>query len=297
MVVAWWVGTALAAAPEGVDIEAVEVWQGRAADLRKGPKACWRLSGKAETHVAVFRPPTVFGRASQTDYVFEGTFSGTFEDGNWTAFTADMKPTSKAAQNSEEEDVGIDWDVPVRPLVGRAPEDASSQRRRGDDTSQDDEAASASGTREAITMLDTILDAVDADVTTTYAQWSDEPPGVELFEEYPIKDGSGRKTVDLRTFFPNGDAVPASLDVTFPKRHRIKASPVRITLLRPQLHIRTQNIDGEAVPIYESVSLAGGALGFTVGFEQVLQYERATACEAPAPEVESESDTPSQPEP
>lgn len=267
----WMTATALGSAPADVDVAAVEVWQARAIQLRRGPQACWRLEGTAKTHVAVYRPPSLFGRADQSDYVYAGTFEGTLDDGQWTRFRTEMAPASEAAKEGKDGDGGTNWNIPVHPFVGRSvPHD--------DDGS--DGMSGQSSTEEAVSLVDRLLDEMDADVTTTFSEWSDERGGVSLVEHYPL----GSKQVELVTFFPGGQPAAAALDVTFPHRYRVPVdgAPIRITLLRPQLHLRAQTVDGEALPVYESVSLAAGAFGFTVGFEQTLTYTKATAC-APTP--------------
>jgi len=298
MLVGLFVTTALAAPPEGVDVHAVGAWQDRAVALRRGPSACYRLEGTARSHIAVFRPPSLFSRGDQTDYVYEGTFSGRFEDGRWTDFTAEVEPTSEAARSDEE----AEWSIPVHPLVGRGevryrdptPAEADGATARaevhiGDDG--DGGGVDGSGSaREAVSLLDTLLDEIDTDVTTTWSEWSDEHDAVELNERFPLGDSG--KEVELVTRFPGGAPVPSALDVTFPKRHRVRVEgvPIRITLLRPQLHVRTQPVGGEPMPVYESLSLAVGAFGFTVGFEQRLTYARATPCEPAAAESAGEAE-------
>lgn len=274
---------ASAAPPPDVDLQAVETWQARATRLRRGPDSCWDLEGTARHQIAVFRPPTLFGRSQQTDYVYTGTFRGRLDQGTWTGFTAEMKPASPASVEAVEEERGVDWKIPVRPLVGRAERSQDEDRRRrqarGDDDTDDDSTVDGqSSATEAVTLIDQILDAVDADVTTTYVEWSDEDGGLFVVERYPLSDRTSGKGVDLRTFFPQGSEVGTRLDVMFPRKHRVGDFPLRITLLRPQLHVRTQALDGESLPTYESLSLAAGAVGFTVGFEQELRYTRATAC-------------------
>ncbi len=271
----WWIASALAGAPEGVDVLAVEAWQERAIRLRRGPEACWRLEGRARNHVAVYRSGGLFGRPSQSDYVYEGPFVGILDHGKWTRFETTMEPASEAATSGADSDNwGVDWSIDVRPLVGTSV-DLEPEAEDSD--------AAERGTNRAVSLVDGILDAIDADVTSTWAGWSDERSAVELTERYPL--GDSKKFVELVTRFPEGRAVGSALDVTFPQRHRVpvEGSPVRITLLRPQAHIRTQMVDGEALPVYESISLAAGVFGFTVGYEQTLTYTKATACTPSAP--------------
>ncbi|MEM6926962.1 MAG: hypothetical protein AAF602_08550, partial [Myxococcota bacterium] len=165
----------------------------------------------------------------------------------------------------------VDFHIPFYPLVGRLKDREASEDPEG--------SAGQVSTSQAVSMVDRILDEIDADVTSTWSSWSDELGSVELYESYPLEEGS-KRAVELVTRFPGGRPVGRSLDITFPKRHKVpvEGAPVRITLLRPQAHVRSQDVDGQPVPVYESMSLAAGALGFTVGFEQKVTYTEATAC-------------------
>ncbi|MEM6929189.1 MAG: hypothetical protein AAF602_19780, partial [Myxococcota bacterium] len=107
---AWMATVALAGAPEGVDVQAVEVWQERAVRMRKGPAACWRLKGRARIDFAVYRPGGLFSSPSKKDYVYEGDIAGTLDDGSWTDIVVEFEPISQAAKDNDEvEDSDVDF--------------------------------------------------------------------------------------------------------------------------------------------------------------------------------------------
>lgn len=264
---------ALAAPPDGVDLDDLDLWEARARDVLAGPVGCWVLEGNLELAYTVYTPPSLFSRAEKHTNRSGGTFVGRFVDGKWTAFDYTLDPI--------EGDKDGQIEVPVRPMMGKY--DASVVQRVT--TSADEQPSYVSirdggggGGAEAMSLLDRAIDLIDPDSSTAYAQWDDEAGGVRLIQDVPMTDFARSDTLTITTLFPGGGPLGTRVDAEFPRRVRGGNKIVHVSLYDAQMHLRGQIAGGVVLPAKESVSMGIGALGFTLGYEQSLTYTRAVGC-------------------
>jgi hypothetical protein len=81
----------------------------------------------------------------------------------------------------------------------------------------------------------------------------------------------------MRTRFPKGGA-PTLLDVMLPRKVSAGDGLIDINLMDAQVHVRSAETAVGIVPVQEGVSMLIGALGFTVGLDQQIQYTGFRGC-------------------
>ena len=263
---------AVAAPPPGVDPDAVDRWADAAQRLLAGPTGCWELAGEVELVLAGYVPASRWTGSGRRDHRFAGTFEGRIEDGRWT----------RLAYRASAVDGELDLDVPMFPMVGRIdPAVVERLPAPGAAPDADDSSSTVSveaGSGEAVNTLQRVLDELEPDTATSYAEWSDALGAVKLYEDFPLSD-KVRDLVTLTTVFPGGGP-PTSLDVVFPKRVKVGDGWPKATLFDAQMHLRGQVVGQDTLPALESVSVGIAVLGFTVGYEQKLTYRTARRCAA-----------------
>ncbi len=271
---------ALAAPPDGVDVEDVDLWEARSEALLAGPQGCWELEGDARVRAAVFTPGGLLGKPSRVQTTLSGPWTGRMEDGLWTRLEHQLQPT----QEGGKLDV---TGLPLHPMVGRV----ALQSGEDDDeqeAGQEGGKVSAGISSEGVTLdaqawskaanlVDDIIEAVDPEAVLAYASWDEARQGVEVVRSMPLGPRASADEVTLRSFLPL-DGRPRSLDVEFPARIRMGSWPVRVTLIEPQLHLVSLPSPQGLLPAHESLSAILGVLGFTLGYEQTLAYRKATPC-------------------
>lgn len=248
-------------------------WEQRARQLIDGPAACVQLGGSARYVVAMYSPGGWLGPGERTDMVIDATFEGTLDHGTWTALSVNW-----AASDARDQ---LELDR-IHPIVGRIPKELVEQTSTQADGSVSisldgsgtDVALAGSGD-EALGLLDDIINDIDPAVTTSYSRWVPERRAVELVQLVPLDGRQGE--VEVRVDFPEGGD-PLSLDAVFPKRVRMSEGLVRVTILDAQLHLRGTQSSLGLLPAEEGASLVLGVLGFTVGIDQRIRYERARGC-------------------
>jgi hypothetical protein len=280
--VIWLVATAaLAAPPEGLDVDDLDTWEARSADLLDGPDGCWDLSGTLQIHVAAYTPPSLWTRAERHDYTFSGEFDGRISDGDWSRFEYTLK--------SDGDKDKTELDIPIYPLMGRIDQEVVKRRVTEGEETPNRVGVDAGG--DAMNLLDQVLEEIDPAATIAYAQWDDDKGGVTLLQDMPLTEARNSDVVTLTTFVPGGGAYATSLDAEFPRRIKVGDGLVKATVFDAQLHLRAQQDETGALPQLESVSLGIGVLGFTAAYEQKLVYAHAATCTAPpAPAVEPVSE-------
>lgn len=280
---AWWMSVAMAGPPAGVDLEDLDAWEQGARALRDGPDGCWTFRGDASVRAVVFRAPMLYRSASEQITEYTGPFEGHLEQGRWHSFTHTL---------TGPDDDSLDLDPQLVPMIGRLNRDAMQTQEAPPEPEPSERGVSVSiggsaggGSRQAVSMVDRVLDAIDPAATTSYAQWADSPRGVTLVQDVPLDESASADTVTLTTFFGvpadrtlPGAAPATSLSMVFPKRMRVGEGLLKATLKEPQLHVRATVVDEQAMPTVERLSVVVGALGFTVGYEQTLRYRQALRC-------------------
>ena len=70
------VAAALAAPPQGLDLEDIGHWAQRSDAILAGPAGCWELEGQARVKVAVFTSGGLMGPPQRLDTLILGPFGG-----------------------------------------------------------------------------------------------------------------------------------------------------------------------------------------------------------------------------
>ena len=132
------------------------------------------------------------------------------------------------------------------------------------------------GGEAAMGVLDETLEAIDPDVTTAYVVWDAPTRQVRLHQLVALGD---REDLEIVVRFPE-NGPPTQLDAVFPSVLKRKEDGFTFTARDAQFHLRSKVTELGVVPGSEGVSLVMGALGFTVGFDQRVTYDRVRACPA-----------------
>jgi hypothetical protein len=247
------------------------------------------VQGRVRLQVSLYTPGGWISRGERSDVVGQGRFTGTLDQGVWTALqtTWDEAPTPAAG--------GIRVDR-IHPIVGRLPATRGARGETNGETEGDGDVAVAMGDEglrinvsdsgeAALGVLDETLESIDPGVTTAYVVWDEAARAVRLHQLVALGD---REDLEITVMFPE-DGPPTRLDAVFPSVLKRREDGLTFTARDAQLHLRGQVTDLGLVPGVEGISVVMGALGFTVGFDQRLSYDRVRACpsgppaEAPPP--------------
>lgn len=279
----WWflLPAALAQSTDGLpagltpaDLEDPLPWEQRARALLDGPDACIQVQGRVEATAALFTPGGWLGPGERHDLRAAGTFQGTLDHGTWTTLDTTWEP------GTLEDELKLDR---PHPIVGRLPprpedeEDAAGGSVSISAGGQGTDVAVASGGEEALGLLDQLVADIDPAVTTAYVSWEADRGVVLLRQFVPLQGRQG--DLEVLVSFPGGGP-PTGLDAVFPPRIHVSEGLLRATILDAQLHLRGKVTPLGVLPGEEGVSLVLGFMGFTVGWEQRISYERARPCPA-----------------
>jgi hypothetical protein len=277
---------AAAEPPEGVDRDDLERWEAMSQDAIDGPDGCWDLSGNLLVAGGLLSKASFWRRTSETPYEYRGTWRGRLEDGVWTTFAYAV--TDQVVKGGEP------VDVPIYPVVGEI--DASivvnesaepdPEERQGGSITVEDGGDGSSPT----SLLRESIEGWDTSTAFAYGRWNDETRAIELIQETPISDDANSATIDVTTYIPNGEWV-SRVSVMFPRKLVLGEWPLKVRLHDTQFHLVQQQVSGRVFPSAENISTVGTALGFTVSYEQRLDYLSATPCvsEPDAPEEPAEA--------
>ncbi len=275
----WWMSVALAASPEGVDLDDISRWREGIAALGDGPAGCWDMRGDVAVRVAFLAAPDRFSSLGVREFAVAGPFTGRLSDGVWKDLEADF-----ALVDPPKDVEPGEIDLPVVPLVGRSVQE--SEDGEGFTLSVDasdgnmDVAADAYGS-QAMSLLRSAIEDWGSNVSTSYARWNEERGGVEWVEFVPIHADEKRSPeVEVTAFFPGGAPLPLELDAVWPRTIKIRpdGSIFRVTIKDAQMHVRSEVAAELLFPVVESASLILGFMGFTIGYEQKLTYRQASPC-------------------
>ena len=274
----------LAAPPPALTLAALEdpaPWEARARALLDGPPGCIDVQGRVRLQVSLYTPGGWISRGERSDVVGLGRFSGTLDQGVWTQLQTTWDDAATPAAG------GIRVDR-IHPIVGRLPALSDGQKGKEEDGDLSIEMGegglrinvSDSG-EAALGVLDEALESIDPGVTTAYVVWDDATGAVRLHQLVALGD---REDLEVTVLFPN-DGPPTRLDAVFPSVLKRREGGFTFTARDAQLHLRGKVTDVGLVPAVEGVSVVMGALGFTLGFDQRLSYDRVRACRAASPAV------------
>jgi hypothetical protein len=274
------VSVASAAMPQTVDLEDLDRWEAGMTDLLDGPAGCWAFEGQVEMATILRLAPSQFSRSREIAGEFAGTFSGQLEGGRWTRFDVVLKRVSgdKAAAEA----------FAPFPMTGRI--DLSivthSLLVKGKKKPLPFVVSSDGGdvNRDATSSLHRLIEEIDPEAATAYADWDDDAGGVLLVQDVPLTDANNAPTVKFTTLFPGG-GLATQLDIVFPQ-----VSPARGLIGLPAVeyrenhaHLRTRTMEGVAWPAEEISTFQIGTAAGTASYKQDLIYTRATECAAGAP--------------
>lgn len=265
----WFLLSAFAAPPDGVDPQDLTRWEAGSEALLAGPPGCWELSGKIALTGVGYTPASRWTRAGRVDHLFVGSFVGKLEDGVWSSFAYDLSPADKPGEPAKV-------DFPVYPGVGKIAEDVPQRTNPPEEGEGDDLEIDPDG-EGAVNLLKKILDDLEPSTATAYADWREDDRAIHLFQDVPVSKAARAETVTVETMFPGGGPATA-LDATFPRRLKVGDSLIKVSIFDAQVHIRTQQAGDVVLPALDSLSFGVGALGFTLAYEQKLTFERAVRC-------------------
>ncbi len=268
-------------------------WEDASRVLIDGPGGCIQVRGSVDMTLAIYRPGGWMGPGETTKIPAKGSFEGTLKDGAWTRLVTDFQERAETGGKADE----FEFDR-FHPVIGRI----TPQTDRGEPPEEPEESdgdevsisiggdgtqvAVDQGSSEAMNILDEIMDQVESDVNLSYSGWDASTESVVLHQVVPMEE-RGDAIYQVVTLFPNGGP-PTRLDAVFPKRWRmpIDDSPVKVTLMNGQLHIRGTATELGVIPTEEGASIVAGVLGFTFGFDQHIRYTSVRQCPDEAGDLE-----------
>ena len=262
---------ALAEPPEGVDRDDVERWEAMSKDAIDGPDGCWDFSGNLLVGGGLLSKASFWRRTSETPYEYRGTWSGRLEDGTWTSFAYSV--TDQVVED------GDPVDVPIYPVVGEIDssivvnESPQPEEPKGGSVTVED----GDGGGDPTSLLRESIEGWDTSTAFAYGRWNEDSRSIELVQETPIDDSGNAATIDVTTYIPEGAWV-SRVSVLFPRKLTLGEWPLKLRLHDTQFHLVQQQVGGQVFPSAENISTVGTALGFTVSYEQRLDYLSATPC-------------------
>lgn len=258
-------------------------WEARARAMLDGPPGCIQVQGRVRLQISLYTPGGLFARAERSDVVGQGTFEGTLDAGLWTRLetTWAEAPEGSSGRLTTDRFHPIVGKLAAKPGAGEGAEGAGDAE--GDagnvsiSTGEDGLKIDVSdGGEAAMGVLDETLEAIDPDVTTAYVVWDAPTRQVRLHQLVALGD---REDLEIVVRFPE-NGPPTQLDAVFPSVLKRKEDGFTFTARDAQFHLRSKVTELGVVPGSEGVSLVMGALGFTVGFDQRVTYDRVRACPA-----------------
>lgn|GEM_PF-2656963 len=271
------------------------VWHKAGRQLLDGPEGCIEVQGRVRIQISLYSAGGLLSAGGRRDVVGEGRFEGRLDNGVWTRL--DTTWTEQPASES----ISLEIDR-FHPIVGRLP----ANKKGADDlpapldvedrytedeivmVSDPDPEGQLAITKDehgirvhmsddgqaALGVLDEIIDDIDPDGTAVYVTYNDDIRAVEMTESVPLDEGG---VMAIHTRFPGGGA-PTWLDASFPKRLKVREDGMSFTIRDAQMHLRSKETDLGVVPGVEGMSAVVGAMGFTVGLDQRVAYDRVRAC-------------------
>ena len=259
---------ALAGMPPGVDLEAVDRWDGLAEQLIDGPRGCWEVVGRASWSWDLGR----FG-GNRGD----AAFAGRLVDGEWSEIhLAPMGEIQRARRQAEIRVYAEE--ARFAPLFGRihgarVTVASDTQQVEVDPTEQ----------AEASNVLRRVLDRLGGSAITSWAQWDDVRTGVVLHRMIPLGD-HGSDEVHVEVFFPGGQELPTSIDASFPPHFRAGRWPRRFRIRGAEVHLRGAVAGQQVFPASEAYRFDFGMFGWWGSGAQTIAYEHIQPCPPSSPQ-------------
>lgn len=262
--------------PENIDIQDVLAWEDAAEALLEMPDGCWEWVGEAKWDWYVGRWGGSKGNA---------VFAGRTRDGTWGSVHLQPMGEKLVGDDAPSIEVYDAKEARFAPLVGKfkgARVTVAGALKNKTEADLETNAAAANVLRVA-------LDKFMSDSYTSDASWDEERNGVVLHRTGALANGD-RQQVEYTVFFPDGELLPTSIDVSFPSTFRTGRFP-RWTIRNAEVHIRGA-VNGDRVfPTSEAFSFGFGILGMKFHGAQTVRYRRVTRCErATATTVDEEED-------
>jgi len=257
-----WMTLAWGGAPESVDLEALDRWENGVDRLLDGPSGCWEVVGKATWSWN-------FGRLGESSG--GAAFVGVLREGVWSELHVEALGESRRGRGRDATTDRVYEDV-VRfaPVLGRV--DPEKFGRPSDRRSGMEGRGGGPGN-----LLRTTLDGLGGEAETSYAQWDLERKGVMYTRFVPIGKGGDAKDTEMSVFFPDGQALPVSLDVVFPERFRRGGIP-SATISDAVVELRGKVQGDQLYPIAEAVRFNVSVLGFRFNAGQTIRYLQFAPC-------------------
>lgn len=262
----WWIAMALAAPPEGVDLEDPEPWDEASRQLFEGPPGCWEIVGKATWNHDGARWGVSRGAAA---------FAGRLVDGVWSR-DLHVEPLGEIVREGPrdvERRVYRDDAQPFVPLLGRHP------GGEGD-----------GGPGAPSTVLEEVLAELQGEARYTWVKWDDARGDVVFTEVVPVGDRPDAPEITLDVRFPRGGRLPDHADVTFPDRFQVVALPP-VFVKNAHVELRGVHAGGRVFPAAEAYAADIGVLGMRFHAAQTIQYKSIRPCPEAAPEADSPKET------
>jgi hypothetical protein len=261
----WLMATAFATIPDTVDLEDIDSWDAQASQITAGPSGCWEVVGHASWNWNLGR----FG-----NHQGEAAFAAQFAEGSWEDFHVyPMGELSTERRGNNVRRMYSD-DRRFMPMVGRS-------RSQTVKVEHDSIRTYENADTESRNALRSLLDSVTGDVEYAYTEWDPEREGLVLTRQMPLEKGRKSEEAALEFFFPDGEALPESLQVTFPSRFTLGRFP-KLSVTRADAQIVGQPHGNEVFPRAETFNFEASILGFKFSAAQTIAYRSFKRCAVPA---------------
>jgi hypothetical protein len=270
----WWVWSAFAAAPAGVDLDDIDGWTSAAELYRKGPAGCWEFEGSLHLMLKLDGGASALGLGEVTGGEVRGTVSGTLVNHEWTRFhytlDQDYQPWMiiRPMWGSVAKGAIVAVDAEGKPL--KPPEEQDGKRPRSFSFGGGGE-----GDGQSIRTS-----------TVEYVDW-DEEVGEVVFVQDVLMEGMGRGEAKAVHHFPGGQRLVTSVDITLPSTASFGRWPLQGTVQRASAHLRSHPVGGVAIPLAQRFSIIAGFFGQTVAADSQLSFSRARRCVVEGPVEEA----------
>lgn len=265
----WNLVAAFALPPEGVDPDAVERYERLADGALNGPAGCWEFEGTVRESQSWRGKAGFWSRADETVLVDTGTWTGRLDDGVWVRFDG---------FDDSEERRSSGLHVGYIPMLGRV--DPKVATRNGEPVSEGrkDENGNVKKT-DPINPLRKVISSLDASTAVSQSTWREGLSAIQLDQDIPLTDDRDPQVLHLTTLFPQGGDLPSRISATFPREIVRGSWPLKLRLYDTQLHVVQRQVRDKMLPQSETVSTVASAVGFTIGYEQRIDYRKARPCD------------------
>lgn len=260
---------ALAAPPEGLDLEDYDPWVEGARVFDRGPDGCWQLEGTVMLRLKLNSGASALGMARSSDQTVRGKVDARFDDHVWTRFhyTLDAPKMPwmlvRPFWGKVKDGAIVAVDEQDRPLKDEVDMPDFGRGRRARPEGEDGDSRLRSST------VETLL-------------WDEEAHAVVLRED-AVFEGFGRGKVVATHTFPDARPVATAFDVTLPGTVSIGTWPLTGSVSDGEIHVRGFPVGDSVLPQAQRFSAIGAFFGMTAAIDSFVQFTRATRCVAEAP--------------